>query len=43
MNKDFYINVADYMLKKPTRKYCRPIIHEDDEELKIITVDVGNG
>lgn len=39
MNKDFYINVAECMLPRPSRKYCKLILHEDDVEIPIITVE----
>ena len=41
MNYDFYRNVTDVMpvtLPRPTRKYCKPILHEDNVEIPIITV-----
>ncbi len=41
MNPNFYINVAEVMLPRPTRKYCKPILHEDNVEMPIILVDSG--
>lgn len=41
MNKAFHCNVSDYMLPRPTRKYCKPILHEDDVEMPIILVESG--
>lgn len=41
VNQKFIINVADYMLPRPSRKYCKKILHEDDKELPIITVEIG--
>lgn len=38
---DYLINVADYMLPRPSRKYCKRILHEDDKELPIISVEIG--
>lgn len=41
MNPEFYINVAELpgMLPRPTRRYCKPILHEDDVEIPIICVE----
>lgn len=38
-NPNFYINVARFQYPRPTRKYCKPILHEDNVELPIITVE----
>lgn len=41
MNNDFIIHVKNYMPKtypRPTRRYCKPILHEDNIEMPIITV-----
>lgn len=38
----FYINVAEYMYKdlpRPSRRYCKRILHEDDKEMPIILVE----
>lgn len=43
MKELFYRNIADYMLPRPTRKYCKPILHEDDVEMPIILVESGEG
>ena len=44
INQDFIINVASLMKKhtlpRPSRKYCKPILHEDDVEIPIITVEL---
>lgn len=43
MNIAFYLNVADYMLPKPNRRYCKPVLYEDDVEMPIILVESGEG
>ena len=40
-NPNFYINVASLQYPRPTRRYCKPILHEDDVEIPIITITVG--
>lgn len=40
MNKDFYLNVASYMLPRPSRKYCKKILKDNDGSyLPIIHVE----
>ena len=39
-NNDSYLNVDKYMLPRPTRKYCKPILHEDNVEIPIIHVEL---
>jgi len=34
----FLFKVADYMLPRPSRKYCKPILHEDNKELPLVWV-----
>lgn len=41
MNMDFYVNMAEVMLPRPTRRYCKPILHEDNKEMPIILVGSG--
>lgn len=38
MNPDFYINMAKVMLPRPSRRYCKPVLHEDNQEIPIILV-----
>ena len=41
MNPNFYINMAEVMLPRPTRRYCKPILQEDNKEMPIILVSSG--
>ena len=34
----FHIPVVKYMLPRPSRKYCKRILHENNVELPIVTV-----
>lgn len=40
MNHDFYVNVASLMYPRPSRRYCQRILHEDDVEVPIITIEL---
>ena len=41
VNQKFIINLADYMLPKPSKKHCKRKLYEEGKELPIITVEIG--